>query len=77
MTAADLARERDRTRREAWDRAPHALRLAICHQLGWHEARQWMPADMLTFEQRLEIADAALHLAPVLRDVSNVALEPI
>jgi hypothetical protein len=74
MTAADLQRVRDETRRNAWNGASFIIRRAIVAALGWHETYAWLQYDHLTDEQRMAIAAGALTLADATRRVSDVAL---
>lgn len=77
MTAADLARERDRTRRDAWNGASFIIRRAIVAALGWPDAFAWLQYDHLNDAQRIDIARASLTLADAVRSVSDVALARI
>lgn len=74
MTAADLQRVRDETRRNAWNGASFIIRRAIVAALGWDACFAWLEYEHLNEEQRVAIAAGALTLADATRRVSDIAL---
>lgn len=77
ITAADLARVRQETRRRSWDDAPWLVKNAIVQSIGWHPNTAYFPAVELTQAQRIEIAAAATRLAETANLVADCALKEI
>jgi hypothetical protein len=74
MTAADLQRVREETRRNAWNGANFIVRRAIVEALGWPSVYAWREYAHLDAAERVAIAEGALILADATRRVSDVAL---
>jgi hypothetical protein len=74
ITPAEVAAVRQETIEGAWDRAPARVRAVLCVYLGLPRPYAALPARDLTQGERVRLATAAMHLADLLRAMSDLGL---